>query len=73
MKHETKAFDFTTDLLKQLNFTIVTEDLSRPWGGFYVIDEAQAADFANAFFPEEDFEALKISEKLSADRLIFFL
>jgi mannose-6-phosphate isomerase len=65
MKHDTKAFDFTTTLLLQLNFTIVTQDLSRPWGGFYVIDETQSAAFANAFFPEEDFEALKISEKLS--------
>ena len=65
MKHDTKAFDFTTALLKQLNFTIVTEDRSRPWGGFYVIEEMQAAAFAKQFFPEEDFEALKISEKLS--------
>jgi mannose-6-phosphate isomerase-like protein (cupin superfamily) len=65
MQHDTKAFDFTTALLKQFNFTIVTEDLSRPWGGFYVIDEMQAADFAKHFFPEEDFEELKISEKLS--------
>jgi mannose-6-phosphate isomerase-like protein (cupin superfamily) len=65
MKHETKAFDHASALLKQLDFTIVTEDLSRPWGGFYVIDESQAADFARKFFPEEDLEALKISEKLS--------
>jgi mannose-6-phosphate isomerase len=65
MQHDTKAFDFTTALLKQLNFTIVTQDLLRPWGGFYVIDETQAAAFAKEFFPEEDFEALKISGKLS--------
>ena len=65
MKHDTKAFDFTTELLKRFNFTIITEDLSRPWGGFYVIDEAQAVDFASTFFPEEDLEVLKISEKLS--------
>jgi len=30
-----------------------------------VIDEAQAAAFAKQFFPEENFEELKISEKLS--------
>jgi mannose-6-phosphate isomerase-like protein (cupin superfamily) len=65
MKHDTSIFDFTTRLLNQLEFTIVKEDLSRPWGGFYVIDEAQAADFAKQFFSEEDFEKLKISEKLS--------
>ena len=65
MKHNTKAFDHAAVLLDQLNFTIVTEDLDRPWGGFYVIDETQAAAFAKEFFPEEDFEKLKISEKLS--------
>lgn len=65
MKHDTTAFEKTTELLEGLNFTIVKEDLSRPWGGFYVIDETQAAAFAKQFFPEEDFEELKISEKLS--------
>ena len=52
-------------LAKNLQFDIVKEDLTRPWGGFYVIDEAQASQFAQQFFPEEDFESLKISEKLS--------
>jgi mannose-6-phosphate isomerase len=65
MKHQITVFDFTTALLKQLHFSIVKEDLLRPWGGFYVIDETQAAAFAKQFFPEEDFDALKISEKLS--------
>jgi mannose-6-phosphate isomerase len=65
MNHDTKAFDYAAALLKQLNFTIVTEDLNRPWGGFYVIDESQASSFAREFFPEENFEELKISEKLS--------
>lgn len=65
MKHDSTAFDYASALLKQLNFTIVTEDLNRPWGGFYVIDESQAANFAREFFPEENFEELKISEKLS--------
>jgi mannose-6-phosphate isomerase len=65
MTHDTKTFNHAAALLRQLNFTIVTEDLLRPWGGFYVIDEAQAANFAKEFFPEEDFESLKISEKLS--------
>ena len=65
MKHDTTAFEKTTELLEGLNFTIVKEDLSRPWGGFYVIDEAEAAAFAKQFFPEEDFEGLKISDKLS--------
>lgn len=59
------AFEAAAALLKKSGFTIVKEDKSRPWGGFYVIDESQAAAFAKAFFPEEDFESLKIAEKLS--------
>ncbi len=60
-----QAFEKSATLLKQLHLDIIKEDKSRPWGGFYVIDESQAAQFAKHFFPEEDFEALKISEKLS--------
>ena len=52
-------------LLKDLGFNIVNHDKNRPWGGFYVIEESQAQQFASHFFPEEDFESLKISEKLS--------
>ena len=65
MKINTTAFEQASALLKKLDLKIVQEDASRPWGGFYVIDESQAEQFAKQFFPEEDFEALKISEKLS--------
>lgn len=65
MKHDTKAFDLARNLLAEKKLDIIQEDLSRPWGGFFVIEETQAAAFAMEFFPDEDFEALKISEKLS--------
>lgn len=65
MDHKTPAFEKAAAVLKELNLEIVQEDRTRPWGGFYVIEEAQAALFAQSFFPEEDFEKLKISEKLS--------
>jgi mannose-6-phosphate isomerase-like protein (cupin superfamily) len=60
-----QAFDKAAEMLQENGFTIIKQDKERPWGGFYVIDEVQAAAFAAKFFPEEDFEALKISEKLS--------
>ncbi len=63
MSNET--FDSAAQLMQELGFRIVQEDKSRPWGGFYVIDETQAQAFASHFFPEEDFEKLKLSEKLS--------
>ncbi len=65
MNHDSSAFDKAAGILKTLNLDIVQEDKARPWGGFYVIDEAQAAAFTKAFFPEEDVEQLKITEKLS--------
>ena len=60
-----ELFRKVKQLLNEKEFRIIDEDKSRPWGGFYVIDESQAAQFAKEFFPEEDFEKLKISEKLS--------
>jgi mannose-6-phosphate isomerase len=65
MDSKEKTFDDTRQLILAKGFEIVKEDQTRPWGGFFVIKEEQAQDFAKAFFPEEDFEMLKISEKLS--------
>ncbi len=65
MKTEKTAFDKAAELLKSIKLNIVKEDRNRPWGGFYVIDEKQTAQFAKYFFPDEDFENLKLSEKLS--------
>ncbi|PSR09276.1 MAG: phosphoheptose isomerase [Bacteroidetes bacterium] len=65
MNNANHTFAQAAELMDDLGFCIVAQDKNRPWGGFYVIDEAQAQDFANHFFPEEDFEKLKLSKKLS--------
>lgn len=70
MKHEDIAFKKAKKILEQLNFDIVSQDTTRPWGGFYVINENQAQDFAKYFFADEDVESLKITEKLSPKLLI---
>ena len=51
-------------------FQIVSKDFERPWGGFLVIDESQAQDFANIFFDGINVETLKIGGKLSPKILI---
>ena len=51
-------------------FKIISKDFERPWGGFLVIDESQAQDFANTFFDGIDIETLKIGGKLSPKILI---
>ena len=56
--------------LKAEKFTITSQDFDRPWGGFFVIDESQAAQFAKRFFPAVDFNSLKISDKLSPKFLV---
>lgn len=65
MKDKQQIFEEAAALLQRLNFTVVKKDDQRPWGGFYVIDEAQAADFAAYFFPDESIDSLKITNKLS--------
>src|SRR5690242_10477871 len=44
---------------------VVARDFERPWGGFFVIDESQARQFAKEFFPGIEINNLKISGKLS--------
>ena len=51
-------------------FKIISKDFERPWGGFLVIDESQANDFADTFFDGINVETLKIGGKLSLKILI---
>jgi mannose-6-phosphate isomerase-like protein (cupin superfamily) len=45
-------------------------DISRPWGGFFVVDEDDADIFISEFFPHLSREVLAISGKLSPKILI---
>ena len=56
--------------IKGLGFDIISKDFERPWGGFLVIDENQAQEFANKFFDDINIESLKIGGKLSPKILI---
>jgi mannose-6-phosphate isomerase len=51
--------------LRDLNFKVVDKDFTRPWGGFFVLDETQAAAFASLYFPGIEVDSLKIGGKLS--------
>lgn len=51
--------------LESYGFTLVAADFNRPWGGFLVIDEKQAQEFADRFFDGLDVQDLRISGKLS--------
>ena len=58
-------FQQVAETLKQQGFTIAQEDPTRPWGGFFVIDEDQAQQFADTYFDGLSVDNLRISGKLS--------
>lgn len=62
------VFEDVSQFLAQRGFRVVSHDHTRPWGGFFVIDEAQAADFIAQFFSHlslADFEGFaKLSPKI---------
>lgn len=64
------VFNQVESLLKQQGFRIVQTDKSRPWGGFFVIDEKQAGAFASHYFPGENFISEHSPVKLSPKILI---
>ena len=45
-------------------------DLDRPWGGFFVLDENQAQEFADIYFEGLDVGPLRIAGKLSPKILL---
>ena len=56
--------------LKAKGFTVVQHDFSRPWGGFFVIDETQAPAFITEYFPTMKLEDFTITSKLSPKILV---
>ena len=67
---KTTLFNQINESLQQEGFTIASYDDNRPWGGFFVIDENQAQQFANRYFEGLDVASLKISGKLSPKILL---
>lgn len=65
-----EIFEKVEKMLTAQGFTLSAKDDTRPWGGFFVIDENQAQDFANQYFEGIDVESLKIGGKLSPKILI---
>lgn len=63
-------FQQTEQSLKEQGFTIEKQDQSRPWGGFFVINEDQAQQFADTYFDGLSVDQLRISGKLSPKILI---
>jgi mannose-6-phosphate isomerase-like protein (cupin superfamily) len=57
-------FETTRIKLKNQGLRIDRYDLNRPWGGFFVLDENQAQEFADIYFEGLDVGPLRIAGKL---------
>lgn len=62
------VFNGVQSFLDQNGYKVEKKDHSRPWGGFFVLDESQASKFIQQFFPDfslKDFEGFnKLSPKI---------
>lgn len=65
-----QIFKQIEEQLLSTNLSIATFDKSRPWGGFFVIDETNIETFIKLFFPELNLADIKIGNKLSPKILI---
>ena len=64
------VFSQVAEYLAQLNIKVDKQDDSRPWGGFFVIDESEAEKFISMYFPHLTKQDLTISGKLSPKILV---
>jgi len=67
---KTTIFKEIEDRLNQQGLEIHNQDQTRPWGGFFVINEEQAQQFAGIYFEGIAVDDLKISGKLSPKILV---
>ncbi len=64
------VFEDIAEYLHLQNLKISKQDNTRPWGGFFVIEENEAEKFINFYFPDLTKEELNISGKLSPKILV---
>jgi mannose-6-phosphate isomerase len=64
------AFRSVQEYLQSNQYTIVATDFARPWGGFFVLAEADALRFARYFFPDDAEAMLKGGNMLSPKILV---
>lgn len=60
-----QLFSQVEDRINKKGFSIVEKDWQRPWGGFFVIDEDQAPEFAKTYFDVVSSDELEVAGKLS--------
>ena len=70
MQNKGSIFEQVAAQLAEAGFKVVKKDESRPWGGFFVIDEGQASAFIETYFPQLSVADFASFEKLSPKILV---
>lgn len=65
-----EVFTTISASITEMGFNVIGKDDHRPWGGFFVIEESQAALFIASFFPHLSIEGFEGFEKLSPKILV---
>ena len=65
-----EVFQKVEDFLTQKGFRISKVDQTRPWGGFFVLDESQIREFRSMFFEDVDLSEEQLEQKLSPKFLL---
>lgn len=67
---KSEVFEAVAAQLAEQGFSIVKQDQTRPWGGFFVINEDQTPQFAATYFPTVELSSIQITQKLSPKILL---
>ncbi|WP_339877333.1 phosphoheptose isomerase [uncultured Algoriphagus sp.] len=65
-----EVFRKVEDFLIEKGFRISKVDQTRPWGGFFVLDESQIREFRAMFFEDVDLSEEQLQQKLSPKFLL---
>jgi len=69
-KTKSDIFLEVSDFLDKEGYIIINKDESRPWGGFFVIDENQLSKFKTQFFEDVHLDEQQLAQKLSPKILL---
>lgn len=65
-----QLFQTIAERLQAQGLRVDRQDPTRPWGGFFVLDESQAQQFADLYFNGLEVDKLRISGQLSPKILL---
>lgn len=65
-----QVFDQIRSTLGEIGLQVSAEDQTRPWGGFFVLEESQISLFRSKFFEEVPLSEAQLAQRLSPKILV---